>query len=147
MAGACNLNSVTLEEAVDQIRFAVDNAVTVLNGYPRGSWPVFRKVWVGIADFHHSRRAKILTSHLEGVLGVSASDESLSLTSDNSLLSSCMGFDSSVEGCITLIAGTGAVATAFKLGPTGEIDQVDGGISLAMQEVGFTPTNEQYRQS
>ncbi|OAQ63261.1 glucokinase regulator family protein [Pochonia chlamydosporia 170] len=124
VAGGCNLNSVTLEEAVNQIRSAIDQAVALLNGHHQGSWPKFRKVWVGIAGLHHSRQGESMTSHLEYLLGLSSNSGRLSLTCDTSLLSSCMVSNNSVNGCVALIAGTGAVATAFKTGSAGGITQV-----------------------
>lgn len=124
VAGGCNLNSVSLDEAVDQIRSAIDKAVSLLNNYQQGSWPRFAKVWVGIAGLHHSRQAKTLTSRLEHLFGLPVHDQSLCLTCDTSLLSSCIGAKDLVDGCVALIAGTGAVATAFKMECTGQVTQV-----------------------
>ncbi|UNI25040.1 N-acetylmuramic acid 6-phosphate etherase [Purpureocillium takamizusanense] len=138
-AGACNLNSTSLDDAVEQIRRATAAAAASLHGPDERSgqvpWrPSFTRVWAGIAGLHHaSHHAGALASRLEHLLGVSTERGSLRLTCDTSLLSSCLlaaaddDDEELAEGCcVALIAGTGAVATAFRRSADtgGEVVQV-----------------------
>lgn len=125
--GACNLNCVSLEELLEQIKLATCKATRSLCMEPL--WfcsrrPRFAKVWAGIAGLHHAYKPEILASRLEELFSVSLHDGSLQLTSDNLLLSSCIGIDDSVEGGISIIAGTGSVVTAFKKTSDGKVVQV-----------------------
>ncbi|PWI72509.1 glucokinase regulator family protein [Purpureocillium lilacinum] len=121
-AGPCNLNSAPLDDIVEQIRCATAAAVASIHpsNDPSRPWPRFTKVWAGIAGLHHTSQAELLSSRLEQLLGVSAKEGSLRLTCDTSLLSACLGADELAEGCIALVAGTGAVATAFRRSDSGD---------------------------
>ncbi|KAJ5537806.1 hypothetical protein N7494_007285 [Penicillium frequentans] len=116
-AGPCNLNLVTAEEFVCQVKKATMDAITQLpqTGDSRpNTTPRFRKVWAGIAGLHHADKLEVLIGNLEKLLGVSAEAGSLRLTSDSALLGACLERDTSIETGISMISGTGSVATAFK---------------------------------
>ncbi|KAJ6441461.1 glucokinase regulator family protein [Purpureocillium lavendulum] len=123
-AGPCNLNSVPLEDVIAQIQSSTAEAVASIPNWHEKSWPRFAKVWTGLAGLHHTSQANTLASRLENLFGVSLQAGTLRLTCDTSLLSSCLGVDELAEGCIALVAGTGAVATAFKRSTACEAVQV-----------------------
>ncbi|KAE8379718.1 hypothetical protein BDV26DRAFT_303423 [Aspergillus bertholletiae] len=127
VAGPCNFNSVALEELMDQIKLATDRASSMAlekqgSGYP--NLPRFSGVWVGLAGLYHADQVATLTHRLEDLFDVSIDNGTLRLTSDGILLGSCIAMDDSVECAISVIAGTGSVATAFKKGPSNETIQV-----------------------
>ncbi|OGM49410.1 glucokinase regulator family protein [Aspergillus bombycis] len=127
VAGPCNFNSVPLEELMDQIKLATDRASSVAlarQGFGHPNILRFSKVWVGLAGLYHADQIATLTHRLEDLFGVSIDQGTLRLTSDGILLGSCIAMDDSVECAISVIAGTGSVATAFKKGPSNEIVQV-----------------------
>ncbi|KAG7137417.1 N-acetylmuramic acid 6-phosphate etherase like protein [Verticillium longisporum] len=122
-AGPCNLNSTPLEDVVEQIRCATAAAAASIqlpNDDQSRPWPRLTKVWAGIAGLHHTSQAELLSSRLEQLFSVSAKKGSLRLTCDTSLLSACLDADEPAEGCIALVAGTGAVATAFRRFDSGD---------------------------
>ena len=135
-AGACNVNCVTPDDLVAQIRAATLQAVARLQdarlrGTPGAvpwyfagpvTMPRFVRVWAGIAGLHYSFNPAALTIRLETLLSVSLRDGSLRLTSDGILLAACIGADDNMQGGLAVIAGTGSVAVAFRKCPkTGEI--------------------------
>lgn len=121
-AGACNFNCVASEELVKQIRTATARAVAQMPSECSLRYmPKFTKVWAGLAGLHDARRLETLTHGLESLFRVSARDGSLRLSSDGMLLGSCIGIDDSVDGGVSVIAGTGSVATAFKKLRNGEV--------------------------
>ncbi|KAJ5304323.1 uncharacterized protein N7443_003983 [Penicillium atrosanguineum] len=125
--GACNFNIASIEELVSQIKKATMEAIRHLphNEYLRpGMTPRFSKVWAGIAGLHHADKLEVLTSHLEKLFGVSAEKGSLRLTSDSALLSACIEGYTSTRTCISLISGTGSVATAFQKDTNGHVVEV-----------------------
>ncbi|KAJ5798348.1 uncharacterized protein N7503_007644 [Penicillium pulvis] len=126
-AGPCNLNLVTAEEFVCQVKSATMDAITGLpqkgDSRPKTS-PRFRRVWAGIAGLHHADKLEVLIGHLEKLLGVSAEAGSLRLTSDSALLGACLERDTSIQTGISIISGTGSVATAFKKGSNGHAVEV-----------------------
>ena len=127
VAGPCNFNSVPLEELMDQIKLATDRASSVALARQEFGHPDvlrFSKVWVGLAGLYHADQIATLTRRLEDLFGVSKKQGTLRLTSDGILLGSCIAMDDSVECAISVIAGTGSVATAFKKEPSNEIVQV-----------------------
>ena len=109
-SGACNINSVGLDEVMAQIKISVDTASAKL-GHPR-----FAKAWVAVAGLQHSRLVDALARRVEAFLDVSLARGTLSLTCDASVLSYCMDMPghAPVDGCVAVTAGTGAVAAAFK---------------------------------
>ena len=125
VAGSCNLHSVPLEGVVSEIRCATLKAAALLPGHNHpGRLPVFTRVWAGIAGVRHIGQMEALTSRLEELLCVSFRSGSLQITCDVSLLSSRISIDNEVRGGIALVAGTGAVATAFKKTNTNDVAQV-----------------------
>ncbi|KAE8396084.1 hypothetical protein BDV23DRAFT_144297 [Aspergillus alliaceus] len=127
IAGPCNFNSVTLEAIINHIKLATDQASSMAfarPGFALPTTPKFSKVWVGLAGLHHADQIATLTRRLEELFGVSTHCGTLRLTSDGILLGSCIAMDDSVEFGISVVAGTGSVATAFKKGLAGEIIQV-----------------------
>ncbi|EPE07976.1 glucokinase regulator family [Ophiostoma piceae UAMH 11346] len=134
--GACNINCVTPDDLVAQIRAATLQAVARLQDArlrgPPGAvpWylvgpvtmPRFVRVWAGIAGLHYSFNPAALTIRLETLLSVSLRDGSLRLTSDSILLAACIGTDDNMQGGLAVLAGTGSVSVAFRRCPkTGEI--------------------------
>ncbi|KAB8235828.1 putative glucokinase regulator family protein [Aspergillus alliaceus] len=127
IAGPCNFNSVTLGAIINHIKLATDQASSMAfarQGFALPTTPKFSKVWVGLAGLHHADQIATLTRRLEELFGVSTHCGTLRLTSDGILLGSCIAMDNSVEFGISVVAGTGSVATAFKKGLAGEIIQV-----------------------
>ncbi|KFZ24798.1 hypothetical protein V502_00720 [Pseudogymnoascus sp. VKM F-4520 (FW-2644)] len=127
MVGACNFNCVSLEELLYQIKSATVQAVANMPKEHRRLFtgmPKFTRVWAGIAGLYQTGNLETLTHRLEELFGVSLENGSFRLTSDGTLLSSCIGLDDSVEGGISVIAGTGSVGTAFKKSSNGEVVQV-----------------------
>lgn len=126
-AGPCNLNLVTAEGVLGQVKRAVMDAISLLpqkrDSRPN-TIPQFRKVWAGIAGLRHADKLEVLTSHLEKLLGVSAEAGSLRLTSDSALLGACLEGDTSIQTGISIISGTGSVATAFKKDSNGHAVEV-----------------------
>ncbi|KAL1902648.1 hypothetical protein Sste5346_001090 [Sporothrix stenoceras] len=134
-AGACNINCVTPDELVSQIRTAALRALTNLRNaragtvagdgkqwlVPETTFPRFSRVWAGIAGLHYSYNPDALAYRLEALLSVSSRDGSLRLTSDALLLGACVGVDDSVQGGLSVIAGTGSVAVALLKRPDGSI--------------------------
>lgn len=126
-AGPCNFNIVTAEEVVSQVKKATMDAIRLLpqKGDLRpNTTPRFRRVWVGIAGLHHADKLEVLTGHLEKLLGVSAEAGSLRLTSDSALLGACLERNTSIRTGISIISGTGSVATAFKKDSNGRAVEV-----------------------
>ncbi|KAJ9133321.1 Glucokinase regulator family protein [Pleurostoma richardsiae] len=129
-AGACNVNCVRTDDLIQQINTATTRALTILYEehprYLRGAdrLPRFTKVWAALAGLHHAHNPEAVLCRLEELFSVSEHDGSLRLTSDDMLLSACVGIDDSVEYGISIIAGTGSVATAFRKAPDGEMVQV-----------------------
>lgn len=127
-AGACNFNCVSLEQLMEQVKLARVKAVAQMPAEDRGlfakSVPKFTRVWAGLAGLYHAYQLESLTRRLEELFDVSLEDGSLWLTSDSILPSSCIGIDDSVAGGISVIAGTGSVATAFQKGSNAEVIQV-----------------------
>ncbi|EIT77219.1 putative sugar phosphate isomerase [Aspergillus oryzae 100-8] len=127
VAGPCNFNAVTLDELMDQIKLATKRASSTIlarQGFGYPNLPRFSKVWVGLAGLYHADQVATLTHRLEELFDVSIKNGTLRLTSDGILLGSCIAMDDSVECAISVIAGTGSVATAFKKAPSNEIVQV-----------------------
>ncbi|KAJ5999319.1 hypothetical protein N7451_007129 [Penicillium sp. IBT 35674x] len=125
-AGPCNFNLVTAEEVASQVKKATMDAIALLpqKGNSRPHTPRFYKVWAGIAGLHHADKLGVLTGHLEKLLGVSAEAGSLRLTSDSALLSACLEEDTSIQTGISIISGTGSVATAFRKDSNGHAVEV-----------------------
>ncbi|KAJ5923997.1 hypothetical protein N7466_008184 [Penicillium verhagenii] len=126
-SGACNFHSVPLEDLMKQVKTATMEAISRIPRRYRQSFtdmPRFAAVWAGIAGIQHANRQETLIQCLENLFGVSRETGKFRLTSDSALLGSCIGIDESVESGISLIAGTGTVATAFKRDPTGEVVQI-----------------------
>lgn len=127
-AGAGNFHSVPIDALMDHIKCAVMKAISHL---PKKSTPLcsakmpkFAAVWAGLAGLQHANRRECLTKSLEQLFGVSAEDGTLRLSSDSELISAHIGLDDSVSCGISLIAGTGSVATAFKRDPNGDVLQI-----------------------
>lgn len=140
-AGACNINCVTPDELVAQIRTAALLALTNLRNtrvgnvsgdeqqqqqclVPETTFPRFACVWAGIAGLHYSYNPDALAYRLEALLSVSTRDGSLRLTSDALLLGACVGIDDSVQGGLSVIAGTGSVAVALRKTAGGVVEPV-----------------------
>ncbi|KAJ5654396.1 hypothetical protein N7490_001399 [Penicillium lividum] len=126
-AGACNFNTVDTEELMSQIKKATMEAVKLLpqrRHYHLRNSPRFSKVWAGIAGVHHAERLSILINGLEKAFGVSMENDTLRLTSDSVLLGACIEIDASIQTGISLISGTGSVATAFKKVSSGHVVEV-----------------------
>ncbi|CAK7228199.1 hypothetical protein SCUCBS95973_006799 [Sporothrix curviconia] len=139
-AGACNINCVTPDELVAQIRTAALRALTSLRDartaqptsgnqqqpclIPVTEFPCFARVWAGIAGLHYSFNPQALASRLETLLSVSAHDGSLRLTSDGLLLGACIGIDDSMQGGLSVIAGTGSVAVALRKTADGLVEPI-----------------------
>ncbi|EXJ77553.1 N-acetylmuramic acid 6-phosphate etherase [Capronia epimyces CBS 606.96] len=134
-AGACNFNCVSLEQLLEQVKLAQARALAQMPAeYHSGSLAKagsmarcrfkFTKVWAAIAGLYHAYQLETLTRRLEDLFGVSLEDGSLWITSDSVLPSACIGLDDSVEGGVSVIAGTGSVATAFRKRSNGEVAQV-----------------------
>ncbi|KAJ5710436.1 glucokinase regulator family protein [Penicillium malachiteum] len=125
-AGACNFQSMVLEEMMAEIERAVKKAISQKPWQCRVTFkemPNFTTVWAGIAGVHHTTHRQALIARLEHLLNVSVNTGSLILTSDSALLGACVGRDGTVETGIALIAGTGSVAGAFKRDARGEMIQ------------------------
>lgn len=127
-AGAGNFHSVPIDVLLDNIQSAVMKAVSLIS---EGSWPQrpmerprFAAVWAGLAGLQHANRRESLARSLEQLFGVSVKNGTLRLSSDSELLSAHIGLDDSVVHGISLIAGTGSVATAFKQDPNGDVLQI-----------------------
>ncbi|KAI2683103.1 hypothetical protein CBS147355_2243 [Penicillium roqueforti] len=126
-AGPCNFNTVATEELVGQAKKATMEAVRLL---PRRrhsyltNYPRFSKVWAGIAGIHHAEKLNVLINRLERAFGVSMESGTLRLTSDGALLGACIEGDASVKTGISLISGTGSVATAFRKDSDGHVVEV-----------------------
>lgn len=138
-AGACNINCVTPNDLVAQIRTAALRALTNLRNaraktvsgtgpgddqqclVPETTFPRFSRVWAGIAGLHYSYNPDALAYRLEALLSVSTRDGSLRLTSDALLLGACVGVDDSVQGGLSVIAGTGSVAVALRKTSDGSV--------------------------
>ncbi|KAH8697789.1 putative glucokinase regulator family protein [Talaromyces proteolyticus] len=127
-AGACNFNCVTLEDILTQIKLATYQSwscVSKTYGLGMADIPRFTRVWVGLAGLYHAAdQVETLIQRLEELFGVSFHHGTLRLTSDDMLLSSGIVTDNSVETGVSVIAGTGSVATAFKRDSRGEIIQL-----------------------
>ncbi|CAK7224380.1 hypothetical protein SBRCBS47491_005529 [Sporothrix bragantina] len=136
-AGACNINCVTPDELVAQIRTAALRALTNLRNSrvqatqriqqqpclaPVTGFPRFARVWAGIAGLHYSFNPQALAYRLEALLSVSTRDGSLRLTSDSLLLGACIGVYDSVQGGLSVIAGTGSVAVAMRKTENGAVE-------------------------
>lgn len=132
--GACNINCVTPDDLVAQIRGATLQAVARLRearlrsipgAVPQHmlgpvTMPRFSRVWAGIAGLHYSFNPAALTIRLETLLSVSLRDGTLRLTSDSVLLAACIGTD--LQGGLAVLAGTGSVSVSFRRCPkTGEV--------------------------
>jgi N-acetylmuramic acid 6-phosphate etherase len=125
-AGACNFNCVKLDDIMRQITLAFNEAVSQIpevNRYDFKHMPKLTRVWVGLAGIYHASYSdlKELIQRLEEMFKVSHQNETLRLTSDDVLLSSAISNDDSVDYGISVIAGTGSVATAFRKGENKEI--------------------------
>ncbi|KAJ5625194.1 hypothetical protein N7510_001503 [Penicillium lagena] len=126
-SGACNFQSVPIDDLLDQITIATAEAVTRIPQQYRNSFidmPRFTAVWAGIAGIQHAHQRETLIYRLEKLFKISIKSGALRLTSDSALLGSCIGIDESVESGISVIAGTGSVATAFKKDSKGEVAQI-----------------------
>lgn len=127
-AGAGNFHSVPVDVLLDNIQSAVMKAVSLIS---EGSWPQrpigrpqFAVVWAGLAGLQHANRRECLAQSLEQLFGVSVKNGTLRLSSDSELLSAHIGLDDSVVSGISLISGTGSVATAFKQDPNGDVAEI-----------------------
>lgn len=123
-SGPCNFHTVPMEDVIRQIMIATTEAVRRLPQPFRSSFqdlPKFTAVWAGIAGIHYAHERETFTSRLEKMFMVSVKAGSLQLTSDSALLGSCVGVDDDVDCGISLIAGTGSVATAFKKDSGGNV--------------------------
>ncbi|CAK7199976.1 hypothetical protein SEUCBS139899_002664 [Sporothrix eucalyptigena] len=141
-AGACNINCVTPDDLVAQIRTAALRALTNLRNararsaasgggqqqqtylVPETTFPRFARVWAGIAGLHYSYNPDALAYRLEALLSVSTRDGTLRLTSDGLLLGACIGVDDSVQGGLSVIAGTGSVAVALRKTASGSVEPI-----------------------
>ncbi|KAJ5368126.1 glucokinase regulator family protein [Penicillium cataractarum] len=127
-AGAGNFHCVPIDVLLDHIKSAVTKALSLVpeESKPLSSkeMPKFAAVWAGLAGLQHANRRECLTQSLEEMFGVSAQHGTLRLSSDSELISAHIGLDDSVECGISLIAGTGSVATAFKQDSTGDVSQI-----------------------
>jgi N-acetylmuramic acid 6-phosphate etherase len=128
-AGACNFNCVNLDDIMRQITLASNEAVSHLPPAERSGskhMPKLARVWVGLAGIYHTSHndLELLIQRLEELFNVSYQNETLRLTSDDMLLTSAIATDDSVESGISIIAGTGSVATAFRKRENGEIAQL-----------------------
>ncbi|KAI5300286.1 hypothetical protein KEM55_008381 [Ascosphaera atra] len=86
----------------------------------------FKKVWVGVSgicQLHQEKREKLL-NRLEMLFNVTAANGDLFLTHDDVLLTSALHTDDTIRGGLAVIAGTGAVCTAFQKHSNGEITRV-----------------------
>ena len=110
-SGACNVNSVSIDQLIERIEWATMKAVQQIDPEAPGM-PEFVKVWAGLAGLTHSNNRETVARRLENLLRVTRRDGGLILTSDDALLECAI--DRYVEGGIAVIAGTGAVATAFR---------------------------------
>ncbi|CAI7594195.1 unnamed protein product [Penicillium manginii] len=126
-AGACNFQSMNIEDLMAEIMEAIMKTVSQLPSqyhHAIEEIPKFTAVWAGIAGVHHSSHREVLVARLENLLKVSISSGSLILTSDSALLGACIGMDGTVDTGIALIAGTGSVAAAFGRDTRGEMLQI-----------------------
>jgi N-acetylmuramic acid 6-phosphate etherase len=127
-AGAGNFHCVPIDILMNHIESAVMKALSLVSDesrplYSKGM-PKFAAVWAGLAGLQHANRRECLTKSMEQLFGVSAEDGTLRLSSDSELLSAHIGLDDSVTHGISLIAGTGSVATAFKQDSNGDVIQI-----------------------
>jgi N-acetylmuramic acid 6-phosphate etherase len=127
-AGAGNFHSVPIVVLMNHIESAVMKALSLVSDesgppFSKGM-PKFAAVWAGLAGLQHANRRECLITSMEQLFGVSAEDGTLRLSSDSELLSAHIGLDDSVTHGISLIAGTGSVATAFKRDPQGDVIQI-----------------------
>ncbi|EED18696.1 N-acetylmuramic acid 6-phosphate etherase, putative [Talaromyces stipitatus ATCC 10500] len=118
-AGACNFNCVKLDDIMRQITLASHKAVSQLpeaNQFGPNHLPKLTQVWVGLAGIYHTSHSNLeqLIWRLEKLFNVSYRHKEMRLTSDDMLLSSAISTDGSGECGISVIAGTGSVATAFR---------------------------------
>ncbi|KAJ5166311.1 glucokinase regulator family protein [Penicillium canariense] len=124
-AGAGNFHCVPIEVLLDHIRSAVTKAISLIPQESRRLFstdmPRFAAVWAGLAGLQHAKRRDTLTKSLEKVFGVSAKNGSLRLSSDSELPSARIGIENPTRRGISLIAGTGSVATAFKQDSNGDV--------------------------
>ena len=131
-SGACNVNSVSVDQLIERIQLATMDAIQQIPSHHRSNSQnsqqqqqqqqqkmlPFVKVWAGLAGFLNSNNREAVQRGLEKTLSVSSEKGSLILTSDDALLGSCISDDRHVESGIVVIAGTGAVATAFRKSTT-----------------------------
>jgi N-acetylmuramic acid 6-phosphate etherase len=127
-AGAGNFHCVPIDVLMNHIESAVTKALSLVSDelgllFSKGM-PKFAAVWAGLAGLQHANRRECLTKSMEQLFGVSANDGTLRLSSDSELLSAHIGLDDSVERGISLIAGTGSVATAFRQDSNGDVIQI-----------------------
>ncbi|RAO68260.1 uncharacterized protein BHQ10_004272 [Talaromyces amestolkiae] len=128
-AGACNFNCVKLDDIMRQITLAFNEAISHLPAVEQDGFrrmPKLARVWVGMAGIYHTSHSDLepLIQKLEELFNISYQSEALKLTSDDILLSSAISSEDSIESGISVIAGTGSVATAFRKGENGEIIQL-----------------------
>lgn len=127
-AGAGNFHCVPIDVLMEHIKNAVTEAVSLIPEKPKQpvltKMPKFAAVWAGLAGLQHANRRECLTQCMEQMFGVSAENGTLRLSSDSELISAHIGLDDSVERGISLIAGTGSVATAFKQDSNGDVLQI-----------------------
>lgn len=127
-AGAGNFHCVPIDVLLDHIKTAVTKALSLMPEELRPliskEMPKFAAVWAGLAGLQHANRRECLTQSMEEMFGVSAQHGTLRLSSDSELISAHIGLDDSVERGISLIAGTGSVATAFKQEANGDVLQI-----------------------
>lgn len=128
-AGACNFNCINVDDIMRQVALAFNEARSQLPAVERHGFkhtPKLARVWVGLAGIYHTSHSDLepLIRKLEELFNVSYQNETLKLTSDDMLLSSAISGDDLIESGISVIAGTGSVATAFKKGKKGGIIQL-----------------------
>lgn len=126
-SGACNVNSVSIDELMENIRLATARAVELIpDRILQTDNPLrFTKVWAGLSGLYFAYDRETVASGLEKLFNASVEAGSLILSSDDALLKSYISIDDNVDGGISVIAGTGAVATAFKKSTaTGEVVRV-----------------------
>ncbi|CEJ59574.1 hypothetical protein PMG11_08193 [Penicillium brasilianum] len=126
-AGAGNFHCVPIDVLLDHIKSAVTKAISLLpekSSLSSKQMTKFAAVWAGLAGLQHANRRECLTQSMEEMFGVSAQNGSLRLSSDSELISAHIGLDDSIDRGISLIAGTGSVATAFKQDSNGDVLQI-----------------------
>lgn len=110
-SGACNVNSVDVDRIIERVQAATMKASQQIVSESPKMLP-FAKVWAGLSGLMHSSNCETVAHRLENLFGLTRHDGGLVLTSDDALLESAI--DRHLEGGIAVIAGTGAVATAFR---------------------------------